>query len=225
MKFTKEDAFEKLKGFLTNNGKKTLRMSEQSINKQLETLIPLVASEEMELDDFIGKVKDTFSVMNSNVEKDTSDFVKEWDKSHPVDDSKPNEPNPNTKEPDDATAELLKRLEDLEKKEMERTKEAALSQKKIDLLKAMKEKGIKDEQWAKDFVSEVTIDENMDVDAKAEAFLKIYNRSRAGYSTTTPLGNSSGSEGSGADKDPLADVRKMMQQQREVRESLTNKKD
>ena len=64
MKFTKEQAFEKLKAILTNSGKKPLRMSEQSINKQLETLMPLIASEETELDDFVEKVKPTFETMN-----------------------------------------------------------------------------------------------------------------------------------------------------------------
>ena len=44
MKFTKEQAFEILRSNLTNGGKKTLRMSEKSINAQLDTLIPLVAN-------------------------------------------------------------------------------------------------------------------------------------------------------------------------------------
>ena len=69
MKFTKEEAFEKLKGLLTNNGKKDLQMSERSINEQLEVLMPLIANDEMELDDFIVKVKTSFEVMNSNAKK------------------------------------------------------------------------------------------------------------------------------------------------------------
>ena len=151
MKFTKEEAFEKLKGYLTNNGKKPLRMSELSINKQLEYLMPLIASEEMELDDFIGKVKDTFSVINSNVEKDNADFVKQWKKDHPVEPpiDKPDKPDKPT--PDDATAALLKRIEELEKKEADRSKEAVLAQKKKDLLKAMKEKGINTVNFLKAF--------------------------------------------------------------------------
>ena len=150
MKFTKEEAFEKLKGYLTNNGKKTLRMSERSINKQLESLMPLIAGEDMELDDFIGKVKDTFSVMNSNVEKDNSDFVKEWEKNHPVENPKPSDPKPTEPKPDDATAALLKRIEELEKKETERTREAAITQKRKELLKAMKEIKIYNKSAASD---------------------------------------------------------------------------
>lgn len=191
MKFTKEEAFESLKGILTNNGKKTLRMSEKSINRQLESLMPLIANEEMELKDFVDKVKDTFSVMNSNAEKDNSDFVKQWEKDHPQ--VNPEPPKPSEPQPDDAMAKMLKRLEELESREAARDKEAKMSQKKKDLLKAMKEKGIKDEQWSKDLVAEISLTEDFDVEAKADSYLKLYNRSQAasaGDNGATPAGTS-----------------------------------
>lgn len=191
MKFTKEEAFESLKGILTNNGKKTLRMSEKSINRQLESLMPLIANEEMELKDFVDKVKDTFSVMNSNAEKDNSDFVKQWEKDHPQ--VNPEPPKPSEPQPDDAMAKMLKRLEELESREAARDKEAKMSQKKKDLLKAMKEKGIKDEQWSKDLVAEISLTEDFDVEAKADSYLKLYNKSQAasaGDNGATPAGTS-----------------------------------
>lgn len=191
MKFTKEEAFESLKGILTNNGKKTLRMSEKSINRQLESLMPLIANEEMELKDFVDKVKDTFSVMNSNAEKDNSDFVKQWEKDHPQ--VNPEPPKPSEPQPDDAMAKMLKRLEELENREAERDKEAKMSQKKKDLLKAMKDKGIKDEQWSKDLVAEISLTEDFDVEAKADSYLKLYNKSQAasaGDNGATPAGTS-----------------------------------
>lgn len=191
MKFTKEEAFESLKGILTNNGKKTLRMSEKSINRQLESLMPLIANEEMELKDFVDKVKDTFSVMNSNAEKDNSDFVKQWEKDHPQ--TNPEPPKPSEPKTDDAMAKMLKRLEELESREAARDKEAKMSQKKKDLLKAMKEKGIKDEQWSKDLVAEISLTEDFDVEAKADSYLKLYNKSQAasaGDNGATPAGTS-----------------------------------
>lgn len=191
MKFTKEEAFESLKGILTNNGKKTLRMSEKSINRQLESLMPLIANEEMELKDFVDKVKDTFSVMNSNAEKDNSDFVKQWEKDHPQ--VNPEPPKADEPKPDDAMAKMLKRLEELESREAARDKEAKMSQKKKDLLKAMKDKGIKDEQWSKDLVAEISLTEDFDVEAKADSYLKLYNKSQAasaGNNGATPAGTS-----------------------------------
>lgn len=222
MKFTKEEAFEKLKGILTNNGKKTLRMSEKSIEKQLETLMPLVANDEMELTDFVDKVKSTFSVMNSNAEKDNADFVKEWEKNHPT--SEPPKDEPKDKPaPDDATAALLKRIEELEKKNAEREKEVTLTQKRKDLLKAMKDKGIKDEQWSKDFIEEINITEDFDIDAKADAYLKIYNKSQAGQmgNGATPFGSSSNG-GDPNKKDPLAAARAIVEQRNKEREGLLN---
>ena len=200
MKFTKEEAFESLKGILTNNGKKTLRMSEKSINKQLESLMPLIANEEMELKDFVDKVKDTFSVMNSNAEKDNSDFVKQWEKDHQKVNPEPDK-NDDPK-PDDAMAKLLKRIDELEQKEAQREKERSISDKRSQLLKAMKEKGIKDEQWSKDFVSEISITEDFDIEAKADSFLKLYNKSKAssanGNNGATPKGASAGGNNSEA---------------------------
>lgn len=223
MKFTKEEAFEKLKGLLTNNGKKDLQMSERSVNEQLEVLMPLIANDEMELDDFIGKVKTSFEVMNSNAKKDNSDFVKEWEKNHPVTEPQKNEPSQNN-EPSDAMAALLKRIDELEKKNAERDKEVILAQKRKDLLKAMKDKGIKDENWSKSFIEEISITEDFDVDAKADAYLKIYNKSQAGQTGngSTPFGSSSNG-GDPNRKDPLAAARAIIEQRNKEREGLLNK--
>lgn len=223
MKFTKEEAFEKLKGLLTNNGKKDLQMSERSVNEQLEVLMPLIANDEMELDDFIGKVKASFEVMNSNAKKDNSDFIKEWEKNHPVTEPPKNDP-PQNNEPNDAMAALLKRIDELEKKNAERDKEAVLVQKRKDLLKAMKDKGIKDENWSKSFIEEISITEDFDVDAKADAYLKIYNKSQAGQTGngSTPFGSSSNG-GDPNRKDPLAAARAIIEQRNKEREGLLNK--
>lgn len=223
MKFTKEEAFEKLKGLLTNNGKKDLQMSERSVNEQLEVLMPLIANDEMELDDFIGKVKTSFEVMNSNAKKDNSDFIKEWEKNHPVTEPPKSDP-PKNNEPSDAMAALLKRIDELEKKNAERDKEVVLAQKRKDLLKAMKDKGIKDENWSKSFIEEISITEDFDVDAKADAYLKIYNKSQAGQTGngSTPFGSSSNG-GDPNKKDPLAAARAIIEQRNKEREGLLNK--
>lgn len=213
MKFTKEEAFESLKGILTNNGKKTLRMSEKSINRQLESLIPLIASEEMELNDFVEKVKDTFSVMNSNAEKDNSDFVKQWEKDHQQSTQEPQKKDDAKDE--DAMSKMIKRLEELENREAAREKEFSINKKKSDLLKAMKEKGIKDEQWANDLVSEISITEDFDVESKADSYLKLYNKSKAnrGVEGATPYGTSS--SGNRQDVNPFQAASELMKKERE----------
>ena len=145
MKFTKDEALEKLRGILTNGGKKTLRMSEKSMERQLETLMPLVADDETELDDFIGKVKASFEVMNSNVEKDNSDFVNQWKKDHPdkddKDDEKGDERNGGGTPP--ATSPelqaILDRMKALEDRNTAIEREKTLSSKRDELKKKLKE--------------------------------------------------------------------------------------
>ena len=54
-KFTKEQALEELKKQIPGKGEK-LNLSERSISEQLETLTPLLATDDTELSDFINKV-------------------------------------------------------------------------------------------------------------------------------------------------------------------------
>lgn len=72
MKFTKEQGFEQIKSLLGQ----TQTMTDRSINEQLDTLIPLIATEEMELSDFIAKVSPSFKTMDLNVKHEKSLFHK-----------------------------------------------------------------------------------------------------------------------------------------------------
>lgn len=219
MKFTKEQAFEILRSNLTNGGKKPLRMSEKSINAQLDTLIPLVANDEMELNDFIDKVKTTFATMNSNAEKDNSDFIKQWEKDHPSPTPDPNpnpNPNPNPDKTDPAMKALLDRLEKLEKENNENRTKREIADKRSELIVKMKEKGIDDADWINTFLAEVNITSDIDVDAKAESFLKIYNKTIAGGNPPTPRQPNTPP----VDENPLKAASDFAKAQREAREQL-----
>ena len=218
MKFTKEQAFEILRSNLTNGGKKTLRMSEKSINAQLDTLIPLVANDEMELNDFIEKVKPTFATMNSNAEKDNSDFIKQWKEQHPEQnpDHKNQEPPKPTPENPEIKA-MMDRIEALEKENNENKLKAEAAEKRTELVAKMKEKGITDAEWIDSFLGEVTIDKDIDVEAKAESFLKIYNKTKA---IVDPSQTPRTPQTPPADQNPLKAASDFMKAQREAREKL-----
>lgn len=211
MKFTKEEAFEKLKSLLTNNGKKTLRMSERTINSQLEALIPMVATEDTELDGFIEKTKGMFQTVNSNIEKDNSDFVEKWKLENPVKEDKDDSKKNTNAHQDDETTRLLARIEALEKENNLAKEKAQKKNIRVQLSDAMKSKGINDEKWISDFLDEIDISSEMDVDAKAESYLKIYNKSFADSTQKTPMTPTSVNE---PDKDLFADIKKQ-------RESIT----
>lgn len=223
MKFTKEEAFESLKGILTNNGKKTLRMSERSLKNQTEILFDLLDKydKEMELDAFTKDVSALLGSTNSNVEKDTSDkikeYVKQWEKDHPQ--ANPEPPKADDPKDDDPMAKMMKRLEELENREKAREKEQTMAQKKEDLLKAMKEKGIKDEQWSKDLVAEISMTDDFDIEAKADAYLKLYNKSQSSFSEGyTP--RSTSNSGERRDENPFAETAKLMKAEKEQFKNL-----
>lgn len=222
MKFTKEEAFENIKSKLTEKGKK-LFMSERSINEQLETLMPLVANEEMELTDFVEKVYKSFETMNLNSNKDQSDFVKDWKAQNPSPAPANTEPSqPATVDDNNRKVfeEMRKQIDELIAERDNNRKATAIADKRNALKVAMKNKGIKDEQWIADYANEISISEDLDVDSKADAALKIYNRVIAASSgAATP--NASSSSGKSPDKS-LAHVESFMKARREERESINN---
>lgn len=184
MKFTKEQAFENLKGELTKGGK-TSRMSDRTINKMLETLMPLIANEETELSDFMTKVLPAFTETNGNMEHDYSEFVRTYKPNTPPT-TPPVNPNPDTK--DDPLTEMRKKLEEMEKAIQMEKREKAIGNIRTQLKETMTSKGIKDEKWVNKYLSEIAISEELDIEAKATSALEIYNLSKATATpSTTPL--------------------------------------
>lgn len=193
MKFTKEQAFEHLKGLLTENGKTPLHMSERSINEQLDTLMPLIANDEMELDAFVEKVTSTFKTMNANAKNDQSTFVNDWKKNHP-EQQPPTPPTPPANETPEMKA-MRERLEALEQRETQRQNTQTIEEKKQQILSKLKEKGIKNEEWCNGMIAEIAIDKDTDVDTKVNNLVAFYNKTKAdtrgGY---TPRGGAGGGE-------------------------------
>lgn len=74
MKFTKEQCLEQIQAVLG----KTKLTSDRSILENLDTLIPLIANDEMELKDFVDKVSPSFKTMESNLKHEQSIFAKDF---------------------------------------------------------------------------------------------------------------------------------------------------
>ena len=193
MKFTKEQAFEKLKGFLTESGKKPLRMTELSLNRQLDTLMPILTNDETELDDFFEKSKESFKTMNSDAEFNNSNFAKnfekefkeQWEKDHPSQ-------NPD-KDADGGKGELSKdvldRLKKLEEKDAMFEAEKTNSNKRSELLTKLKAKKIDDTEWLNAYIKKLPISGDTDIDTEVEDAIVLYNRSNSHFENdTTPRG-------------------------------------
>ena len=93
-----------------------------------------------------------------------------------------------------------------------------MRKKNKELLSALKEKGVDDEDWAKAILEQIEIKPDTDVEAKAETLLKLYNKSRSGTNHTTPgLPN-----GDDKPEDVFAEARKIMQARNQTRDNKKN---
>lgn len=190
MKFTKEDARKELVAKIPNEGQ-TLNLSERSINEQLDTLMPLLANDETELDAFVTSVLPVFKTADGNVRNDVSVGIKAYQDQHPSVQPKKKEEekvvvaNPKTNDP---SAELLKRIEELERKNADNERKSTLSQRRSNIISKMNEKGCKDSEWINELLSDINLEEeDFDLDKRVDKYIKLYNKSEAkGPKDVTP---------------------------------------
>lgn len=184
MKFTKEEAFEKLKGELTKGGK-TLRMSERTLNTQLETLMKVydTIASDTELSDFVTMTLPSFSDVNSNMEKDYSDFVKTYKTAQSQNQSttqqQQQQQSNTTSNNDDVLSQLQAQLQQLQGKIEREEKEKALSQVRKNFKSELKTVGIKDDRWIDTYLTKINISEDLDIKEEAKSTLELYNLSKA----------------------------------------------
>ena len=182
MKFTKEDANKELVRLMTENGEK-LNLSERSINEHLDNLMPLLANDETELNAFVQQILPLMKTADANVRHDVSVGIADFKKGY-----KPTtEPiTKNTKNNDgeggggdSSNGDLLNRIAALEDKLKKSEEESKIKSIKMNFIAKAKEKGVSDEEWLKDYVDEINIGTDIDVDAKVESCLKFFNKSKA----------------------------------------------
>lgn len=163
----------------------------------LDTLIPLLANDETELDDFVTNVLPAFTTANMNIKNDVSVGIKDYKEKNPIAPVVKKDDDPSKKaNEDDAMAKALARIEELEKKNAENEKKAQLSNRRAEVVSKMKEKGVKDKEWVNAFLDEVSLDgEDFDVDAKVESYVKMYNKSLAIVDPDVTPRNPSGKRG------------------------------
>lgn len=176
MKFTKEDACKELVKQMTARGE-ALNLSTRSINEQLEQLMPLLANDETELSDFIASTLPIFKTADANVRNDVSEGIKKYKDENPIKQTQ----KPTTTQPtgNEELEEMRKRLEKMESEYNSRIERERVESTRNQIVQKLKEKGVKDSEWAKSLVSEITIGEDFDIDTKVDAYLNLYNKVKA----------------------------------------------
>lgn len=207
MKFTKEDANKELVAKMTANGE-SLSMSQRSITECIDNLYTVIASEEMELSDFVEKALPFFKTANSNIRNDVSAGIKKYKEDNPAPQKEPVK-NETKSDEEDSRDELLKRLEAMEKRMMESEMQTKRNAIKSTIVSKLNEKGLTDKEWIDAFLDEVPVTEDIDIEGKVEKYLNLYNKSKASVNPDiTP-------NGSGGSSDALND---MFAKAREFRE-------
>ena len=193
MKFTKEDANKELVAKMTANGE-SLSMSQRSITECIDNLYTVIASEEMELSDFVEKALPFFKTANSNIRNDVSAGIKKYKEDNPAPQKEPVK-NETKSDEEDSRDELLKRLEAMEKRMMESEIQTKKNAIKSTIVSKLNEKGLTDKEWIDAFLDEVPVTEDIDIEGKVEKYLNLYNKSKASVNPDiTPNGSGGSSE-------------------------------
>lgn len=173
MKFTNEDAYKELVARLTAKGEK-LNLSQRSINEQIEALLPLIANDEMELADFVDKVLPIFKTADANVRNDVSQGIRDYKNENPKD-TKPTITQPQTPTTTTQNDDLLKRIEVLEQQRQAQEIELKVKGIKSELTNKLKELGVKSDKWIESLIANITINDDFNVEEKAQGYLELYN--------------------------------------------------
>lgn len=220
MKFTQSEAFKKIKGILTRGGK-DLQMSERSIMEQIDSLTALIANDEMELDDFVAKVENTFKTMNGNAKKDYSDFVNKWKEEHPEAETASAKGGEAGKGNADIEA-LRAEIESLKNSLTQSSKDAKIAENRKYLRAKAEEKGVKNGKWLDKVLAKYPLSEDADIEAEAAELLEQYNLLQA----DAPANVSPGSATNGDNKefDALKMASEMGKRQHDALAALSNNK-
>lgn len=213
MKFTKEDAIKELKSQLSSKVEKIDKW-ERTITENVETLIALVGEDStIELADFVAKAIPLFNTTQGMLRKENADVAKGLEQQitelkAQLEKKEPTKPNP--KEPTDDVKALLQRLETLENESKQAKLQIKLQDVRKSLIDKLKEKGVKDKDWANLMLDNITLTEDLDVDTKASDLLKLYNKSQSNANVTvTPQGTGNGN---GDNKGEFDDVKALYAQ-------------
>lgn len=208
MKFTKDQFSEELKAKLSNNGKKNLALSKQSIDNKVERIYARLQkqsdADDLELADVVEEWISDFESDDGNIRRDNSNFIKEWKENHPAKDDKGDKDDGKDNKGDESKLDkLLKELQDLKSEREEEKRAKTISEKRNQLKSALKGKEVKNEDWINDQLELIHIDSETDVDALTERLVKSYNK----FNANTPPDITPGGTGGGNGKtDDFADV-------------------
>jgi hypothetical protein len=203
MKFTKEDAVKELTAKYASKVEKIDKWK-RTIEESVDHAIKMIGeSSEIELSQFVDFVVPFLDTTAGFIRKENSDLAKDFNGQietlkNEVEELKKGKGGKKETDDkggnDDNTAELLRRIEELENENKQSKSEKTISEKKAEIKSMLKEKGVKRSDWIDLMLSESTISEDTDTEAKATSLLTMYNKMYANIDIETPLETGESSE-------------------------------
>ncbi|MBQ4010885.1 MAG: hypothetical protein II604_09285 [Bacteroidales bacterium] len=193
MKFTKEEAVKKLEAKYTSKVEKIDKWK-RTIEESVDHAIKLIGdSSELELEQFIDLVVPFLDTTAGFLRKENSDLSKDFNtqistlKEEVATLKKDKTKTEGKEEPSEEMKKLLERIDALEAKNQLHEAEKTVSEKKSEIKRLLKEKGVKREDWIDMMLSEANIDDKTDIEAKATSYLTMYNKMYANVEFTDTL--------------------------------------
>jgi gas vesicle protein len=232
MKFTKQQAIEALKAKVPAKDKEL--DLERTITEAVDNCLAFVGEEsEMELNDFVEKawksVKSSIGLAhneNSKVAQKLKDQIAELQRK--IDGKEPPKTDDDDKpiKTDDPTLKaMLDKMSALEQKLAAKDAEATIAEKRQQLIAKMGE-SIKDKDWIENYLKEISITSETDVEAKAKDYVEFYNKTHTKGGKVTPKSTDSDDDDDSSVKSVVAAaaaMRKNMSGRRGPVESTTEK--
>jgi len=202
MKFTKEDACKELTAKLTPTVEK-IEKWERTIKESVEHAMKLIGeNSEMELAQFVELTLPMLETTKGFLNKESSDLTKGYKTKIEELEKKVKDQEGGSGDSGDeggtnkTVADLLKRIESLEKINSDNAAQKSISEKKAAIKSKLKEKGVKREDWIDETLEMANIAETTDVEKVSETYLKMYNKFFANIDES----DTSGSAGGGGDQ-------------------------
>lgn len=192
MKFTKEQAIESITSKFADKAKgiDLKRTIEEAVSNCMEMV---GENSEMELDAFVGFVEKNVSsalgfakhlkkTATESMQEQLAELQRKLDGKEPPktdDDDKP------IKTDDPALKAMQDEIAEMKKKLAAKDAEEAVTEKRKQLVAKMGE-SIKDKDWIDDYLKEIQITAETDVEQKAKDFIAFYNKTQSKGGRTTP---------------------------------------
>lgn len=179
----------------------TTKISEQTMDAYVASILPTIANDEMVNDAFLEGCKAFLVAARGQMTNEAAEEIRRYKENHPAPTPTPTpapaptpEPKPNNG--DEAMEKLLKEFEDLKKSIGEDAKRRKQEQLMHDVMERMKAEGADDEYVLKNAMRGITLDETKSVDELAAAYLPNYDKEyrEARGDSGMPRGGSGGGE-------------------------------